>query len=40
MANANTSELEQSRGVLERFNRRFDEAHAKAPPSKRWAVVR
>jgi uroporphyrinogen decarboxylase len=31
-----SANLEQARATLERFNRRFDEAHAKAPPSKRW----
>ena len=36
MGSAKTSDLEQSRAVLERFNRRFDESLAKAPPSKRW----
>jgi len=28
--------IEEIRATLDRFNRRFDEAHAKAPPSKRW----
>lgn len=30
------TDIEQARATLTRFNQRFDEAHAKAPPSKRW----
>ncbi|MBM4091805.1 MAG: hypothetical protein FJ276_20615 [Planctomycetes bacterium] len=36
MGNTNTADLEQTRATLDRFNGRFDESHAKAPPSKRW----
>jgi len=36
MTPTTTSNLKQSRAILERFNRRFDESLAKAPPSKRW----
>jgi len=29
-------DIEKIRATLDRFNRRYDEAHAKAPPGKRW----
>jgi uroporphyrinogen decarboxylase len=36
MPDAISPGIEQARAALDRFNRRFDEAHAEAPPSKRW----
>jgi uroporphyrinogen decarboxylase len=36
MIDSSDIDLEKARATLERFGRRFDEAHAKAPPNKRW----